>query len=79
MIRNLHVQNFKSIKDVSIDLGRLNVLVGPNMSGKSNLIDVFRFLSRMISPPHPSYGLPSAHWMWAMDFKKRFGRAAIPI
>lgn len=60
MIRNLHVQNFKSIKDVSIDLGRLNVLVGPNMSGKSNLINVFRFLSRMISPPHPSYGLPSA-------------------
>ncbi len=60
MIRNLHVQNFKSIKDVSVELGPLNVLVGPNMSGKSNLIDVFRFLSLMITPAQGAYGLPNA-------------------
>jgi predicted ATPase len=60
MIRNLHVQNFKSFKDVSIDLGRLNVLVGPNMSGKSNLIDVFRLLSRTVGPAPGTHGLPNA-------------------
>jgi predicted ATPase len=60
MIRNLHVKNFKSLKDVSVDLGRLNVLVGPNMSGKSNLIDVFRFLSRMALPASGTYGVPNA-------------------
>src|SRR5271157_5406100 len=60
MIRNLRVHNFKSMKDLSVDLGGLNALVGPNMSGKSNLLDVFRFLSRTASPPSPSYGLPSA-------------------
>ncbi len=48
MIRNVRVQNFKSLKDVSLTLGLRNVLVGPNMSGKSNLIDVFRFLTRIV-------------------------------
>jgi predicted ATPase len=60
MIRNLHLQNFKSFKDVSINLGRLNVLVGPNMSGKSNLIDVFRLLSRTVAPAPGTYGLSNA-------------------
>jgi predicted ATPase len=68
MIRNLHVQNFKSFKDVSIDMGRLNVLVGPNMSGKSNLIDVFRLLSRTVAPAAGTYGLPNA----ILSFGRRF-------
>jgi predicted ATPase len=68
MIRKLHVQNFKSIKDVSVDLGGLNVLVGPNMSGKSNLIDVFRFLCRMALPASGAYGLRNA----MLSFGSRF-------
>jgi predicted ATPase len=48
MIKKIRVQNFKSLRDVSLTLGPRNVLVGPNMSGKSNLIEVFRFLSRMV-------------------------------
>jgi|SRR5208337_1073872 len=60
MIRNVHLHNFKSFKDASIDMGRLNVLVGPNMSGKSNLIDVFRLLSRTVAPAPGTYGLSNA-------------------
>ncbi len=60
MIRRLRVRNFKSLKDVSADLGRLNVLVGPNMSGKSNFIDVFRFLSNMVAPSGGMTGLTGA-------------------
>jgi predicted ATPase len=48
MIKNIRVQNFKSLRDVSLTLGLRNVLVGPNMSGKSNLIEVFRFLARLV-------------------------------
>lgn len=48
MIKNIRVQNFKSLKDVSLELGLRNVLVGPNMSGKSNLIEVFRLLTRIV-------------------------------
>ncbi len=69
MIRNLHVQNFKSFGDVSIDLGRLNVLVGPNMSGKSNLIDVFRLLSRTVAPSPGTHGLPNAILSLGFNFQ----------
>src|SRR5437870_1070263 len=60
MIRHLRVTNFKSLRDVSIDLGARNILVGPNMSGKSNVISVFRFLRQMVAPQSGAYGLPSA-------------------
>lgn len=60
MIRNIRVKNFKSLRDVSLALGLRNVLVGHNMSGKSNLIDVFRFLTRMVFPAPGVLGLPNA-------------------
>jgi predicted ATPase len=57
MIRSIRVQNFKSLKDVSVNLRGRNILVGPNMAGKSNLIEVFRFLTRMVLPSAGLYGL----------------------
>ncbi len=44
----LEVQNFRSLRQVRIPLGPLNVLVGPNGVGKTNLLDVFRFLADII-------------------------------
>ncbi|MGI5213564.1 AAA family ATPase [Plantactinospora sp. CA-290183] len=40
----LKVSNFRSLRDVEVRLGALNVLVGPNGAGKSNLLDVIAFL-----------------------------------
>jgi predicted ATPase len=41
----LDVKNFRGLKSVSIGpLGPVSVLVGPNASGKSNLLDVIQFL-----------------------------------
>lgn len=47
MIKKLQVKNYKSLKDVDLEPGLRNVLVGPNMSGKSNLIDCFKFLTHI--------------------------------
>src|SRR5689334_5029709 len=60
MIRRIHTQNFKSLRNTSVDLRHLNVFVGPNMAGKSNVIHLFRFLSRMVLPAQGTYGLPNA-------------------
>jgi predicted ATPase len=60
VIRRVSVRNFKSLNDFSVELGDRNVIVGANMSGKSNFISVFKFLSRMVLPGSGAYGLPSA-------------------
>jgi len=60
MIRSVRVKNFKSLKDVSVNLQGRDVLVGPNMSGKSNFIEVLRFLARMVLPGVGLYGLAKA-------------------
>ncbi len=44
----LEVENFRSLRKVSIPLGALNVLVGPNGAGKTNVLEVFRFLADVI-------------------------------
>jgi predicted ATPase len=49
MITRLRVKNYLSLKDVDVALGQRNILVGPNMAGKSNLIDCFKFLAHMVS------------------------------
>lgn len=46
-ISNLKIKNFKSIASADIDFTPLTMLVGANASGKSNLINVFRFLSNI--------------------------------
>jgi predicted ATPase len=44
----LGVRNFRSLREVALQLGPLNVLVGPNGAGKSNVLEVFRFLADVI-------------------------------
>lgn len=45
----LRLKNWKNFKSVEVDLQNRMFLVGPNASGKSNLLDAFRFL-RDLSP-----------------------------
>jgi len=44
----LTIRNFKSIRDQTLRLGPLNIFIGGNGSGKSNLIEVFRFLHEIV-------------------------------
>ena len=39
MISNLTIKNFKSVVDVSLPLGRFNLLIGANGCGKSNILE----------------------------------------
>ena len=45
MLDNLSVGTFKSLEDVTVDFGRVNVFVGANGSGKSNLLEALGVLS----------------------------------
>jgi predicted ATPase len=46
----VHLENWRNFSNVSVELQRRAFLVGPNASGKSNLLDVFRFLHDVAVP-----------------------------
>jgi len=39
VIREIQIENFKSIKKMKLELGRVNVFIGENGSGKSNILE----------------------------------------
>ena len=43
-ITRVWARNFRSVADVSLEMDPLTILVGPNASGKSNLLDILRFV-----------------------------------
>jgi len=51
MLRFTHVklENWRNFAQVDVDLQRRIFLIGPNASGKSNFLDVFRFLQDIVS------------------------------
>lgn len=49
VLKNIKIQNFKSIWDQDIDLGQLNVFIGSNGAGKSNLLEAIGMLSCAVS------------------------------
>jgi predicted ATPase len=44
IIKRIRARNFKSFEKLEIELGRFNVLIGANASGKSNFVQIFKFL-----------------------------------
>jgi len=51
MNRKIEIENFKSIKSISIELSRINVLIGAPNSGKSNILEALFFFGL----PHVAY------------------------
>jgi putative ATP-dependent endonuclease of OLD family len=50
LLRNVRVQNFRGLEDVSIELDKSTVLIGENNSGKTSFLEAIRLcLSRSIS------------------------------
>lgn len=50
LVTRLQLKNWRNFRELDISLRETTYLLGPNASGKSNLLDVFRFL-RDISKP----------------------------
>ncbi len=45
MFKSVRFRNFKSLKDYTVHLRAMNVLVGPNNAGKSTILDAFRAIA----------------------------------
>ena len=69
LFRSLHLKNLLSFRDAEIPLDRLNIVIGPNASGKSNLIEAIALLQAV--PDDLARFLrvngPSLDWIWKGD------------
>ncbi len=48
-LRQVHIRNYKSISQATVDLEPLTIFVGANGAGKSNFIDALAFVSECLS------------------------------
>lgn len=48
MLKRVSIQNFKSLKDVTLDLQKVNLLIGPNNSGKTNFLKALEMFDWLI-------------------------------
>jgi predicted ATPase len=44
LITHLALKNWRNFRSLDVPLREVSFLLGPNASGKSNILDVFRFL-----------------------------------
>lgn len=53
MISQLHIQNYKALRDVTLDLTPMHVLIGPNDSGKTSILEAVAALCRSVDHELP--------------------------
>ena len=66
-LKKVVIKNFKSLHDCEIDIRKLNVVVGTNASGKSNLVEAFKLLKKIyaekeINPFFEWWGYNNVVW-----------------
>lgn len=49
MITRFHVENYKALRDVTLELTPIHVLIGPNDSGKTSIFEALTALSKTTS------------------------------
>ncbi|MCU0288778.1 MAG: AAA family ATPase [Acidobacteria bacterium] len=81
MIKRIKISNYKSFRDLDINLRPLTVIFGPNGSGKSNFLDAIYLLSRVVTAKNLNEafknhrGLPLESFYYADDEGGREGLA----
>ena len=53
MIEKVRIQNYKALRDVTLDLTPIHVLIGPNDSGKTSVLEAVAALCRSADHPLP--------------------------
>ena len=78
MFNSLHLKNVLSFRDADVALAPLNVVIGPNASGKSNLIEAFSLLQAVPDDLARFFRIngPILDWIWKGDAESE---AALPL
>ena len=49
-VSRLTLRNWRNFTKADVTLGQTTYLIGPNASGKSNFLDIFRFMRDIVNP-----------------------------
>ena len=84
MIESLAIQNYRSILDLKLELGQLNVITGANGSGKSNLYKALRLLAKtaeggVIPALAQEGGLQSTFWAGPSDISRAMKAGEVDV
>jgi predicted ATPase len=84
MLTALAVSNYRSLRDIVVPLGRLNVVTGANGSGKSNLYRALRLLAEtseggLVRSLAREGGLPSTLWAGPERIARAMRRREVPV
>jgi len=71
------VKNFKSLRDLELELKDFNLLIGPNASGKSNIIEAFKLFEKIYSA-EAQYVNPFLEW-WGYQNVVWRGKEELPV
>ena len=70
-LEKAHIKNYRSLRNVTLPLKPLTVLVGPNASGKSNTLNALHFFKGILSietPPTKADFLRDRLWAGGADY-----------
>jgi AAA15 family ATPase/GTPase len=62
MITRFHVESYKALRDVTLELTPIHVLIGPNDSGKTSIFEALTALSRTTEPQYDMDTAFGARW-----------------
>lgn len=64
-LKSIHIENFRSLRNVTLPLKPLTVLVGPNASGKSNVLKTLQVLKSLMTEEKPPPASEIQSHLWA--------------
>ncbi|MBF8720918.1 AAA family ATPase [Pseudomonas guariconensis] len=84
MLTTLAIANYRSINQLIMPLGRLNVITGANGSGKSNLYKALRLLAEtarggVVNALAAEGGLDSTFWAGPEKISRRMLKGEVPV
>ena len=80
-VRRIQVSNYRSLRDLHLELGPVTVLVGENGCGKSNLYRAIQLLhaaaaGRLAEAFAAEGGMPSVLWAGAVKSAAKFAKCS---
>ena len=64
-LEKVHIKNYRSLRDVELPLKPLTVIVGPNASGKSNILSGLALLNNLMVFEKPPAVEAIQDFLWA--------------